>query len=333
MAKRHWKVGNTLVSLESILLNEFEYPLNYSLFYSFCCLEHSEENILIWKEIYDWKSNFSLNLKEINIENGKKIINNYIGKNAKKQQINLPANLENEMLNQSNLLLLGENIHFFDNILKEIEKIIYSDVFPRYINKVECILDHERSKALALWCFHISEIHSFFDFFHFPHVINEAESRIHQYLAGFLMISFVILGIYTKYWYVYLYIVYGYFIRIISGPKFCPNAWLVLFVLSPIVQKYHLMESEIVPSAPKRFAQFIGLIFSILYCVLMYLSYPLIARILAGIHIVLSLLAAVTSYCLGCHVYLFIESCLSKIKQNKYLATSQTITPETDMDV
>jgi hypothetical protein len=120
------------------------------------------------------------------------------------------------------------------------------------------------------------------------------------------MIVCLLVGWFTPYWQCYFYIVYGYFARIIAGPRLCPNAWLVLFVLYPVVNKYHLLENEIVPSAPKRFAQTIGLVFAIAYIVL--IGYvPLAARIVSLIHISVSLLAAVTGFCVGCYTYHAIE--------------------------
>ena len=86
--------------------------------------------------------------------------------------------------------------------------------------------------------------------------------------------------------------------RIISGPRLCPNAWLVIFVFHPLTSKYQLMEDVLVAAKPKRFAQLIGLVMCILYCGLI-----LVARIFAILHIFLLVLAGFTGFSLGCLIY------------------------------
>jgi hypothetical protein len=189
----------------------------------------------------------------------------------------------------------------------EIEEIILRDIFPRFIQKVRGEVDNMRARKLALWWLHLNELKSPADLFTFPAFINEAESRLHAYLATILMIVFLLVGWFTPYWQCYYLVLYGYTTRVIAGPRFCPSAWLVLFVLYPIANKYKIFQNEMVPSSPKRFAQAIGIVFSLLYVVLMNYC-PLAARIISVINITVSLLAASTGYCIGCHLHHFLLS-------------------------
>jgi hypothetical protein len=251
-----------------------------------------------------WKNGFDARSCEENIVLATEIADKYIGDSASEAKINVSSKSAKKVREGIRLAsVVGDQKDIFDEAREQIEEIIYRDIFPRFILRAQLMIESARSRALALWFLHLDKIHSISDFFFFPPIINEAESRLHQYVVAVQMITFLFLGWFTPYWYPYIYIVYGYFVRIIAGPKLCPNAWIVLFVLYPIVNKFHLIENEIVPSAPKRFAQCIGLLFATTYVALMAVQQPLSARIVALIHISVSLLAGVTGFCVGCYTY------------------------------
>jgi hypothetical protein len=116
------------------------------------------------------------------------------------------------------------------------------------------------------------------------------------------MILFLLIGWFTPYWECYFFVVYGYFVRILAGPRLCPTSWFELLVIYPIVNRLHLLENDIVPSAPKWFAQLGGLFFSVAYVVLMYF-HKTAARVLSIIHTAICLLAATTGICIYSLVY------------------------------
>jgi hypothetical protein len=236
---------------------------------AFCKSQYNEENVDSWLALYHWRLEFANRTEAENEQLGADILDNYIGEKASIAQINISASHAKAVLVARKEMTIGKNSAVFDEARVQIEEIIHKDLFPRFIKDAKIKIDNARSKSLALWCFHIKDIKGVGDFFHFPSMVNEAESRIHQYLASTLMIAFLAVGYFSpNYWWCYIYVCYGYFVRVICGPQLCPSAWFVLFVLHPIVSKYNLLENNLVSATPKRFAQMLGLGVSAAYCAL-----------------------------------------------------------------
>jgi hypothetical protein len=306
--RRTWCVGELTVSLDTVLLNKIDYPLNLDNFLDFCRFEHNEENVNCWLEINDWKSAFDKMSEELKSQSARDITRKYIGIDATLTQVNIAERTARFLLKDEGIPGSGRIDRFrFDAAMLAVEEIIHRDIFPRFIQKVRGEVDNMRARKLALWWLHLNELKSPADLFTFPAFINEAESRLHSYLATILMIIFLLVGWFTPYWQCYYYVLYGYTMRVITGPRFCPNAWLVLFVLYPIANNYKIFTNEMVPSSPKRLAQSIGILFSLLYVVLMNYS-PLAARIISIIHISVSLLAATTGFCVSCYIHHYLMS-------------------------
>jgi hypothetical protein len=304
MLNRIWKIGELSITLQDVLEDKHKYPLNLRNFQDHCLKEHNEENLRFSLEVFKWKTKFEASTSSENISSANMIFSKYISSEAPKK-INISSHVQEDVLlrkesaNKTNLVSLD----IFDNCIQEIEDIIHRDIFPRFISNIEHKLEHNRSKALALWCF-VRPLPSLKEFFTFPTPINEAESRLHQCLSTFQMLLCLVLEWGTGYWYGYLYILYGYFVRTLCGPRLCPNAWFVLYVLSPICNRINLLNNVLVPSAPKRFAQGIGTMFALTYVILINFSInPLFARVISIIHISVAFLAAITGFCVGCYVY------------------------------
>ena len=100
----------------------------------------------------------------------------------------------------------------------------------------------------------------------FPEEVNENAARI---VASFITIFSVLAVLFPSY-YTILPLLYGFFARVLYGPDYSPVAQLTLRGIIPIFK----ISNKPTAGIPKRFAQFIGLIFSLTGVV--FLSFNLI---------------------------------------------------------
>jgi hypothetical protein len=94
-------------------------------------------------------------------------------------------------------------------------------------------------------------------------------------------------------------LVYGFLARVTTGPAFSPLALLSTKVLTPRINTEHRM----VAGPPKRFAQFVGLIFSGTAAVLWLLNLDTASRIVAAALVAAALLESAFAVCLGCIMF------------------------------
>ena len=139
------------------------------------------------------------------------------------------------------------------------------------------------------------------NFFSFPELINEVAARL--VAIGVLVLSSVVLFLLidkNNYVLIFLSIlIYGFLARVSSGPKISP---LALFVTKLIVPRLNLKE-KLVPGPPKRFAQGIGLIFSLFTAITFVVNLNSISIILISILILFAALEAFIGFCAGCKVF------------------------------
>ena len=139
------------------------------------------------------------------------------------------------------------------------------------------------------------------NFFSFPELINEVAARL--VAIGVLVLSSVVLFLsIDKNNYVLFFLsilIYGFLARVSSGPKISP---LALFVTKLIVPRLNFKE-KLVPGPPKRFAQGIGLIFSLFTAITFVVNLNSISIILISILILFAALEAFIGFCAGCKVF------------------------------
>ncbi len=132
-------------------------------------------------------------------------------------------------------------------------------------------------------------------FFSFPNPVNEKAART---VAAFVLAG-VVLTLATGWFWLLIPITYGFWARVLTGPKFSPLGWTAMHVIAP-----RLGEKKYVPGPPKRFAQGVGTVMS---------TAALILALVAGDHtaadVVLALflpaagLESIFGYCLGCRMF------------------------------
>ena len=94
-------------------------------------------------------------------------------------------------------------------------------------------------------------------------------------------------------------LVYGFLARVTTGPAFSPLAALATRVITPRINTEH----RLVAGPPKRFAQFVGLIFSGTAAVLWLLDFDAASRLVAAALVAAALLESAFAICLGCIMF------------------------------
>jgi hypothetical protein len=132
--------------------------------------------------------------------------------------------------------------------------------------------------------------------FSFPDPVNEVSARL---VAGGVVLLGLATILFEEPW-VTAVIAYGFLARVLSGPTLSPLGQLVTRVITPRLR----VAARLVPGPPKRFAQAIGVVFSLSAAVLA-LGFGLTsaAYVVLGLLIVAATLESVFGLCLGCKAF------------------------------
>ncbi|MBC8311553.1 MAG: DUF4395 domain-containing protein [Candidatus Marinimicrobia bacterium] len=130
------------------------------------------------------------------------------------------------------------------------------------------------------------------EIFSFPETINEYAART---VAGFIVLL-AIAFLYTKSLFVLAFMIYGFLARVVAGPSLSPIALLVTKVIIPKMGNPYVD----CPGPPKRFAQFIGLIFTSSALFFMLNEQFITVYILIGILAIFAALESIMGFCAGC---------------------------------
>jgi hypothetical protein len=134
-------------------------------------------------------------------------------------------------------------------------------------------------------------------FFSFPDPVNEISARL---VAGGVMamsIAALIVDEHAKWLLVVL--AYGFVARVLTGPTLSPLGQFVTRVVTPRLS----VAEKLVPGPPKRFAQAMGVAFSVSALVLTWFGEDLAARGVLALLAAAATLESVFALCLGCKVF------------------------------
>jgi hypothetical protein len=137
--------------------------------------------------------------------------------------------------------------------------------------------------------------HSARRLFSFPNPVNEVSARL--VAAGVVVMSLLTISLDLKW--ATIVIAYGFVARVLTGPTLSPLGQFVTRVLTP---RLHLAERP-VAGPPKRFAQGIGVAFSVAALILTGLGHWGAAQIVLSLLTVAALLESAVGLCLGCRVF------------------------------
>ena len=131
--------------------------------------------------------------------------------------------------------------------------------------------------------------------FSFPNPVNEVAARLVAGMVVALSLTILISG---QSWLIAV-LAYGFLARVATGPTLSPMGLLATRVLAP-----RLARPRPVPGPPKRFAQTIGLVFSVtalLLLVGMETAGP--AKAVVAVLTLFASLEAFVGFCAGCFVF------------------------------
>jgi hypothetical protein len=132
--------------------------------------------------------------------------------------------------------------------------------------------------------------------FSFPNPVNEVSARL---VAGGVVLLSLVALVFGQVWLTAV-IAYGFVARVLTGPTLSPLGQLVTRVITPRLP----VAERPVPGPPKRFAQGMGAVFSVIAAVLG-LGFGLHAEAYAllGLLVVAATLESVFGLCIGCKLF------------------------------
>ncbi len=131
--------------------------------------------------------------------------------------------------------------------------------------------------------------------FSFPNPVNEVSARL--VAAGVVVMCVLTIALDLKW--ATVVIAYGFVARVLTGPTLSPLGQLVTRVITPRLG----IPKRPVAGPPKRFAQGIGVAFSVTALVLTGLGYWTAAEVMLGLLATAALLESALGLCLGCRTF------------------------------
>ena len=130
----------------------------------------------------------------------------------------------------------------------------------------------------------------------FPETVNEVAARL--VAAGVVVMSLAALVL-RQHW-LLVPLAYGFWARVLTGPRLSPLGLLVTRVVVPRLQ----VAPRIVPGPPKRFAQAIGAACTTTALVAFF-AFGLtgVADVILGMMVVFATLESVFALCVGCRIF------------------------------
>jgi hypothetical protein len=132
----------------------------------------------------------------------------------------------------------------------------------------------------------------------FPEVVNENAAR----LVASIICCLAVIAILHPAIYTILPLLYGFTARVLYGPDYSPAAQFVLKAVIPLFK----IENRPTPGAPKRFAQFIGFLFTLTAAILFSLNLILEFQIVLSILVFFAFLESSLGFCAGCFVFSYL---------------------------
>ena len=133
------------------------------------------------------------------------------------------------------------------------------------------------------------------EFFSFPNPVNDKAART---VAAVVLLE-VIVTLATGWYWILIPLAYGFWARVLTGPKLSPLGWTAMNVIGP-----RLGEKVYVPGPPKRFAQAMGTLMSsgaLLFGLI--LGNHTVADVLLVMFVPAAGLESIFGYCIGCKVF------------------------------
>ena len=131
--------------------------------------------------------------------------------------------------------------------------------------------------------------------FSFPNPVNDVAAR--TVASG--VVAMALLFVVTGWGWVLVPLTYGFVARVLTGPKLSPLGLLATKVVAPRLPEHE----KLVPGPPKRFAQAIGVAFTVTASVLWVAGAGTASRVVIGMLAGAAFLEAAFGFCLGCKIF------------------------------
>jgi hypothetical protein len=146
--------------------------------------------------------------------------------------------------------------------------------------------------------------------FSFPDPVNETSAR----LVAAIVVAEAVLFLVLRDGWVLALLTYGFVARVSTGPTLSPAGQFVTRCATPRLERWVRrrrpeFQSRLVPGRPKRFAQAIGVAFTVSASSAWALGVPSLSFVLIAMLAVAATLEAVFAICLGCIAYSAIWGC------------------------
>ena len=130
--------------------------------------------------------------------------------------------------------------------------------------------------------------------FGFPAVVNEKAARV---VAGGVVLM-TATALLTGWLWLSAVLAIGFALRVAAGPRYSPLGQLATKVVAP-----RLGEPKLVAGPPKRFAQTVGLVFTLAATGFLVAGLPVVTVGLLAVLLVFAILESVFAFCAGCWVF------------------------------
>jgi hypothetical protein len=132
-------------------------------------------------------------------------------------------------------------------------------------------------------------------FWSFPNPVNDVAARTVASGVVLMALAVALLG-----WgWVLVPLTYGFVARVLAGPRISPLGLLATRIVAPRLPRHE----KLVPGPPKRFAQAVGVAFTVTASVLWVAGMPGAARVAVAMLAAAALLEAALGFCLGCRIF------------------------------
>jgi hypothetical protein len=128
----------------------------------------------------------------------------------------------------------------------------------------------------------------------FPAVVNEKAARV--VAGGVVLITAT--ALLTGWLWLSAVLAIGFALRVAAGPRYSPLGQLATKVVAP-----RLGAPRLVAGPPKRFAQAVGLVFTLAATGFLVAGMPAVTVGLLAVLLVFALLESVVGFCAGCFVF------------------------------
>ncbi|MCH2522782.1 MAG: DUF4395 domain-containing protein [SAR202 cluster bacterium] len=132
--------------------------------------------------------------------------------------------------------------------------------------------------------------------FSFPHPVNEYAARL---VAG-MVIVLILTILFTNQSVLLWVLLYGFTARVLTGPTLSPMGLIATKIIVPVLGN----PNKPVAGPPKRFAQLIGFLLSLLAIIAEFVfSSTNIAYLLISVIGIFAALESILGFCAGCYVF------------------------------